>query len=533
VGLSPELEGLRWQAPNRLRIGRFASGIEVILNDSSVSPHHAEVLHTKQGWVVRDLGSRYGTFVNGTPVNGKQAPLQTGDRIHLGRLVVEVTLVEGPPEPPAPIAPSTAMEVKAAPAALTAPPTAIGIKTSGSFLRVQASAKHTWEQAIDNVTPSGTSDGWRDTHVRALLRAGHAVCKATSADDLLQSILDDAVTVLEAQRGAILLADEDSGHLHLRALSLSRPTLRNKGTHSQTLVERCFAHNESMLCADVKMELDVRNVGSVAHGAMSSIICALLRTPRQRLGVLHLDRGPLQQPFTREEFHLADALAATVSVGIETAQLLEKQQQQFFQTVSALGRAVEIRDLYTANHTNRVTAYALLLAEEMSIADPQRRLLQIGTPLHDIGKIGIEDSVLRKPTSLTADEFEHMKTHTVKGAAILETIPGLHSVIPIARNHHERWDGKGYPDGLAADHIALIARIVAVADAFDAMTSNRPYRRAMSLETAFAELIAKAGSHFDPSCVRSFLARKAQVEIIARQPEPESSSAETLKKLLT
>src|SRR5262249_50590873 len=160
---------------------------------------------------------------------------------------------------------------------------------------------------------------------------------------------------------------------------------------------------------------EVRNANSVAHGAMTSIICALLRTPRQKLGVLHLDRGPLQPPFSREEFHLADAMAATVSVGIESAQLVEKQKQQVLQTVTALGRAVEIRDLYTANHTNRVTSYALLLAEELKLSDPERLLLQIGTPLHDIGKIGIEDAVLRKPSSLTASEFEHMKTHTLKG----------------------------------------------------------------------------------------------------------------------
>jgi HD-GYP domain-containing protein (c-di-GMP phosphodiesterase class II) len=132
--------------------------------------------------------------------------------------------------------------------------------------------------------------------------------------------------------------------------------------------------------------------------------------------------------------------------------------------------------------------------------------------LHDIGKIGIEDAVLRKPGALTPSEFEHMKTHTLKGAAILETIPALRSAIPIARNHHERWDGTGYPDGLAAEQIALVARIVSVADAFDAMTSHRPYRKALKAEQAFAELLGKAGAHFDPVCVQAFLARKAQVE---------------------
>src|SRR5205823_3040316 len=143
--------------------------------------------------------------------------------------------------------------------------------------------------------------------------------------------------------------------------------------------------------------------------------------------------------------------------------------------------------------------------------------LQIGTPLHDIGKIGIEDAILRKPGQLTSDEFEHMKLHTVKGAAILEAVPAPKSVIPIARHHHERWDGSGYPDRLAQDCISLVARIVAVADAFDAMTSDRPYRQALPLEHAFAELLTKAGTHFDPACVQAFLALRPQVEAVHGQ----------------
>jgi HD-GYP domain-containing protein (c-di-GMP phosphodiesterase class II) len=148
--------------------------------------------------------------------------------------------------------------------------------------------------------------------------------------------------------------------------------------------------------------------------------------------------------------------------------------------------------------------------------------LQIGTPLHDIGKIGIEDAILRKPAKLTPAEYESMKLHTVKGAAILETVPALKSVIPIARHHHERWDGTGYPDHLAQDRIALVARIVAVADAFDAMTSDRPYRKALPLDHAFAELLTKAGTHFDPACVKAFLTLRSQVEAIHLQREPSS-----------
>jgi HD-GYP domain-containing protein (c-di-GMP phosphodiesterase class II)/pSer/pThr/pTyr-binding forkhead associated (FHA) protein len=520
IGQSPEVAGLRWQSGSRLRIGRFSSDVDVVMSDATISPHHAEVVATRSGWVVRDLGSMHGTFLNDAPLNGRQHPLRDNDQLRFGRLVLAVKLVpEGhaPPEPaPVPVSADAITLPVRKPANANANASAgQGIKTTNSFMRVEASAQQTWEQAIDCVTGSGHS--WQDRHMRALLRASYAVGKVASPDELLQSVLDDAVGVLEAQRGAILLADEDTGQLHLRALSLSRPTLRNRGTHSHTLAERCFLNAESLLCTDVRSDAEALAARSVTHGAMMSIICALLRTPRKRLGVLHLDRGPLQDPFSHDHFQLADALAATVSVGIESAQLVMNQRQQFVQTVAALGRAIEIRDLSTANHTNRVTEYALLLARELRVSPAELTQLQIGTPLHDIGKIGIADAILRKPGHLTPDEFEHMKSHTLKGAAILGTIPSLQSVVPIARHHHERWDGTGYPDGLSSDRIALVARIVAVADAFDAMTSDRPYRLALPLEQAFAELQAKAGSHFDPVCVRTFLSLRPQVEAICRR----------------
>jgi putative nucleotidyltransferase with HDIG domain len=225
-----------------------------------------------------------------------------------------------------------------------------------------------------------------------------------------------------------------------------------------------------------------------------------------------LDRGPFQEPFSEEDFYLADAIAASVSVAIESAQREEKQRDQFIQTITALARTVEVRDPYTADHTNRVTQYSLLLAEQLNLSACERHHLQVGTPLHDIGKIGIEDAILRKPDRLTPEEFELMKSHTVKGAAILEPIPALAPVIPIVRSHHERWDGQGYPDGLAMEKISVLARIVAVADAFDAMTSTRPYRPAMPMEKALAELAAKAGSHFDPLCVKAFLTVPQQIK---------------------
>ena len=283
--------------------------------------------------------------------------------------------------------------------------------------------------------------------------------------------------------------------------------------YSRTMAARSFLAGESLLCSDVSAEAALQAARSVRVGDMSSVICAVLRSPRKRLGrAPAFDRGPLQMPFDEDDFMLADAVAAHVAIGIESAMLVEEQREQFAQTVRSLARAVDLRDYSTGNHTRRVTDYALLLADELKLSPQESFQIQIGGPLHDIGKIAIDDAILRKPDRLTSAEFEAMKLHTVKGAAILESINALTLMIPIVRHHHERWDGAGYPDGLAADQIAITARIVAVADAFDAMTSERPYRKAMSTAAAYAELSNNAGSHFDPACVQAFLRLRPQVE---------------------
>ena len=147
----------------------------------------------------------------------------------------------------------------------------------------------------------------------------------------------------------------------------------------------------------------------------------------------------------------------------------------------------------------------------MALPSADVELIRIGTPLHDIGKIGIGDTILGKPDRLTPIEFEKMKLHTVKGAEILSTVPGLLPIIPIVRSHHERWDGNGYPDGLAGEAIPLMARIVAVADAYDAMTSDRPYRKAMPAEAVFDQIKNESGKQFDAQCVKAFLAIRDKI----------------------
>src|SRR5262249_3948337 len=234
----------------------------------------------------------------------------------------------------------------------------------------------------------------------------------------------------------------------------------------------------------------------------------------KRLGVLHLDRNFWQKPFNEDDLHLADALAANVSMGIECALLLRKQEDLFLNTITVLAQAVELRDDYTGGHTERVTNYSLLRAQPLNLPQKELKRLKNGQHLPDIGKIGIDDAILKKPARLTPDEFKIMQSHTIKGDAIVSTIPQLHEIRPIVRSHHERWDGNGYPDRLAGENIPLLARIVAVADAFDAMTSNRPYhpeKRGKPPDEAFAEVREMAGKQFDPSCASAFIEIQDQI----------------------
>ena len=179
---------------------------------------------------------------------------------------------------------------------------------------------------------------------------------------------------------------------------------------------------------------------------------------------------------------------------------------------AALARTLECRDAYTAGHTQRVTEYADLLAEKLNFSTADRRRLRLGTAIHDIGKIGVPDAILKKTGPLTADEYEQMKTHSWLGADIVAAIPELKSLVDIVRHHHEHWDGWGYPDGLAGQQISPLARVTAVADAFDAMTSDRPYRPAMSAGEAFDEIQAGAGRQFDPVFANAFLRLRPRIE---------------------
>ena len=189
----------------------------------------------------------------------------------------------------------------------------------------------------------------------------------------------------------------------------------------------------------------------------------------------------------------------------ELQRAYEQLNLAFYSTVRALSDAVDARDSYTAGHSSRVMNYSELIGKAMNMSEEQLERLKLSALLHDIGKVGIEDSVLLKPNRLTVEEFNVIKTHPDIGINILENIAAFHDLLPSIRHHHERYDGKGYPSQLKAGDIPYDARIIAIADSFDAMTSDRPYKVSLDFDEAIQEIINNSGTQFDPEIAASFV----------------------------
>jgi HD-GYP domain-containing protein (c-di-GMP phosphodiesterase class II) len=191
----------------------------------------------------------------------------------------------------------------------------------------------------------------------------------------------------------------------------------------------------------------------------------------------------------------------------------DENRALFMGSIQMLAGAVDEKDPYTRGHSDRVTRYSLMIAKEMNLPMAFMEILQVSAQLHDVGKIGIEDHILKKPGALTEEEFEVMKTHTTKGANILRPVTQLAEMLPGIELHHEALDGRGYPYGLKGDQIPLLARVIAVADTFDALTTNRPYQQAHTPDQALGIIKNLAGKRLDPAAVAALLAVYERGEI--------------------
>lgn len=257
---------------------------------------------------------------------------------------------------------------------------------------------------------------------------------------------------------------------------------------------------------------DDQRYDGVTAGVKSAVSIPLLTraynrsgnaAPEQVLGVITLLSLESSEAFDSQDMELLRTLASLIAVAAANASMDRAQRATFLRTMESLASALEARDQYTQGHSQRVSEVSMMIGERMGLSEEAQNELRVGTVLHDIGKIGVPDAILNKPERLTADEFAIMKSHPVIGFEICRPLRLPEGVLMIIRNHHEKLDGSGYPDGLKGGELPLSLRIVCVADAFDAMSSRRPYREAMDPKKVLSELSRCSGTQFDPVVVET------------------------------
>ncbi|WP_129628096.1 HD domain-containing phosphohydrolase [Candidatus Oscillochloris fontis] len=305
----------------------------------------------------------------------------------------------------------------------------------------------------------------------------------------------------------------DTGKLHLLAMR-SAAGWGDLGTIN--LPAECS--DQQLLAAHMRL------AGGPGTNDESLFAGTLLRSHDTPIGYLHMARRSEQPHFDASERRLIGIFATQIATSLDNARLYQALKDQNRQTIEALTEAIEARDAYTYGHSRQVTRYAIRLAQELDLPPERIELIDYAGLLHDVGKIGIRDYVLLKPGALSDEEFDVMKRHPGIGVKIIERVRGLRATLPIIEYHHERVDGKGYPRGLKSEEIPLEARILAIADSFEAMTSDRAYRPAMEPERALRILIEGRGTHWDPELVDRF------VDIIRREGERLKVSTKPLRQ---
>lgn len=273
-----------------------------------------------------------------------------------------------------------------------------------------------------------------------------------------------------------------------------------------SLIHSVRRNEKHMIINDLSAsEFAADECGKITGVSLKDTLVLPLKPRDRLLGVIQVANKRGNFSYRPEDLDLLKILGSQVAFVIQNAELFKNLQRAYIDTLSALTSAIDAKDSYTRGHSERVTELSIKLAKACDVPAQEVEKIKLGGLLHDIGKIGIHEGILNKPGRLDDEEFQVIKSHPELGVRILGKVEFLEAIVPIIKYHHERYDGKGYPEGLSGEDIPLLARIVSVVDTFDAMTTDRPYRKAMSIEAALAEIERCAGSQFDSEIAAKFV----------------------------
>ncbi|HSB12101.1 MAG TPA: HD domain-containing phosphohydrolase [Blastocatellia bacterium] len=479
-------EHTRTLGQETLRIGRLDDN-DLVLDNPYISRYHAEIVLKGSRYVLRDLGSTSGTFANGERIS--QRRLKDGDSIRLGRARGVEFVFHSPESEAAPSA-----ELK--PVRVITPEETLYINTS----RLPHSGDLA-EQTIERL--------------RALYEFTTELLAAHSSDDLSDKLAAFIHRTIKSDRCAVLLWNFERQGLEVA----SACGVEELVAPSRSVTDLVYDQNVAVLSLDASTDVRFAGGDSVRFGSIRSVMCAPMGSKGRQWGVCYVDNVNQERAFDDEALDFLTAVARQAGLAMENLFLLDEQRRSLESFIGTLAASLDARDDNTAGHSARVAAIASGIAGEIGLSEEDVRAVYYAGLLHDYGKIGVRDDVLLKPAELTAEEYELIKEHPLHTFRLLSKIrfpADLADVPLVAASHHERWNGSGYPRGLSREQIPLGSRIVAVADAYDAITEERCYSEPMSPEDALSQITMRSSTYFDPVVIDAFV-RYFESEIVPRR----------------
>jgi HD-GYP domain-containing protein (c-di-GMP phosphodiesterase class II) len=506
-------------AGKTITLGRLKT-CDIQVDELSVSRRHCTVYTRDTGCVVVDLQAANGTFVNERRV--ETSHLEPGDRLRVGSIVLELAVAAPRPKP------SSSAAVAPAAAAVEQ---AIEGKDATLKLTPDERGKTLVRRAIDPTNPefltrvlTGTASQARlesaYRYLTTLHRISESLAQAANAEGVYDAVLRAILDAIKGDRAAVLLRDplavspEGPGIQVAAVQTRSGAPVSRTMTLSRTIVRDVLEHGMSAFTHDALADQRYLSGDSVVRQQIRSVMCAPIRIAECILGVVYVDSQSAHE-FNETELELLAAIGNQAGIALHRAHLLADMERLSVDVVRAIAATIDAKDGYTHRHSERVAAIGVLIARELGLSARDRHIVELSSLLHDVGKIGIPDAILKKPGRLSDDEYTEVCKHPGQGVAILANIQNskIADLLPGIKSHHERWDGSGYPEGLRGEETPLLARIVGVADVFDAISSHRSYREALSLEESIDMIRHQSGRAFDPRIVNALITLHEQGEL--------------------
>lgn len=503
----------------KVSIGRHSAN-DIVLKDVKSSRNHAQISYIKNGFVLQDLNSTNGVLVNGEKMIKRR--LEHGDEIMIGDTVM---VYKDNEEIDRVIDEVVALKVSSAGTADVSGAERVGLASKiditrkrmhsvlmyarqpGAELSKVTDALSKMARMMDNIASDVSTFDKSYQILFTLYKIGRAIQQVFELKDLLNLILDMIIRLMNAERGFIMLLDSNTSELVPTVTRRMGADIDGEDSTkiSNSIANKVAQEGKPILTTDAQMDPRFKEGQSILSYNIRSVMCVPLMSKGVTMGVLYIDNRQASGCFSAEDLDFLQGFSNQAAIAIERTKMYEELEDSYLSSIQVLANVLDSHDPYTHGHSERVMSYSVMIAREMNLSEKQVKNIKYAALLHDIGKVGISKAIINKEGGLTEEEFMQIKSHPDAGYKIVQPIKFLHEKLAALRHHHEKYDGTGYPEGLKGDLIPLDARIIAVADTFDAITSTRSYRKARSKDFAVNEIQKNSGIQFDPRVVEAFL----------------------------